>query len=252
MSVRHGVVRLVPASLRGWVSYHTPDHFVSPLAVARTRQSIVKGIDPNHGRQLRSITGPVRMTSRDFNMRLHVAILRAMYLGLHRSRGLSILDVGCAGGFFIAVARHLQHTCVGSDMPPEKLDFATAMAYETCLRAFGCIEARRSLEVRPYTSLALDGTFDLITAGLICFNEYQSGGIWSRPEWEFFLADIVQYLRPGGRLYLEFNEHRHCGALRWYDRETQEFFAGSGVLNRNKFVYVRKNASSRVSSSFAR
>src|SRR5215467_12435795 len=66
MSVRHGVVRLVPASLRGWVSYHTPDHFVSPLAVARIRQSIVKGIDPNHGRQLRSIIGPVRMTSRDF------------------------------------------------------------------------------------------------------------------------------------------------------------------------------------------
>jgi len=245
MFVREGLARLshaalVPTSIRSWVSYRTPDHFVSPLTVARVRRSIVDRIDQIDARQLWPKNGAGAMPRDEFNRRLSIAILRATHLGLHRSRTLSVLDIGCGAGFFLAAARHFQHVCSGTELPPAKLGVSTATTYDACIRALRCFDARRILEVKPYVPMALEQKFDLITAGLICFNEYSSGATWSRPEWEFFLADAVQYLRPGGRLYLEFNEHQHYGALRWYDRDTQALFTSSGILRRNKFLYARE------------
>jgi hypothetical protein len=88
--------------------------------------------------------------------------------------------------------------------------------------------------------LSLGESYDLITAGLICFNEYPSGATWSRPEWEYFLADVTRHLRTGGRFYLEFNEHRHYGRLRWYDEPTRASLSSAGVLAGNKFLYVAR------------
>jgi len=214
---------------------------VSPIKVERTCRDVVRDADPVFLEQLSaSRPGPGSISSSEFNQRLRTAVSRALRLGLADSRGLRILDVGCGAGFFIAVAKHFQHDCLGTDIPAERIAAPVAKTYDTCLRAFRCYEQRSVLTVQPYVPLPLSESFDLITAGLICFNEYPSGATWSRPEWEFFIADVTKHLRPGGRLYLEFNEQPHYSRLRWYDGPTQAFLSRSGVLTGNKFVYAAR------------
>jgi len=247
MGARNGVIRrslaiLAPDSLRSWVSYYSPQHSFSPLEVERVRESIVRQMEPIYVHHLSGASGDAAgggISGEEFNKRLRIAILRAVRLGLHHEPKLSVLDIGCGAGFFVAVAKYFHHECTGGDLPADLLSPATKATYELCLEALRCGEQRRVLAVKPYEPLALGREFDLITAGLICFNEYPSGATWSRPEWEFFLQDVGRYCRPGGRLYLEFNEHREHGALRWYDEPTRALFSRVGVLSRNKFIYTR-------------
>jgi SAM-dependent methyltransferase len=242
--IRRSLAVLAPESLRSWVSYYTPQHSFSPIEVERVRESILRQMDPAYVRQLWGRSGEAAGTSgisrEEFNKRLRIAILRAVRLGLHREPKLSVLDIGCGAGFFVAVAQHFHHDCVGGDLPAEMLSPAMKATYQLGMQALGCNEQRRVLAVKPYEPLAVGRKFDLITAGLICFNEYPSGATWSRPEWEFFLTDVARYCHTGGRLYLEFNEHRQYGALRWYDEPTRALFNRSGVLSRNKFIYTRR------------
>lgn len=246
MVAHHGILRrslasLTPVPLRSWASFSTRQHRVSPLKVERTCRDIVRDADPGFLQQLLTTNdGGGAMSPSEFNHRLRTAVLRAMRLGLAERPGLRILDIGCGAGFFIAVANHFQHDCVGTDIPTERLPAAVASTYDTCLRALRCYDRRSALTVQPYVPLPVDESFDLITAGLICFNEYPSGATWSRPEWEFFLADVTQHLRPGGRLYLELNEQRHYGGLRWYDGPTRALLNGVGVLAGNKFLYAAR------------
>lgn len=246
MVAHHGILRrsiasLTPLSLRSWASFSSRQHRVSPLRVERTCRAIVRDADSAFLQELLpSAAGAGAMSEAEFHPRLRTAVLRAMRLGLGDTRGLRILDIGCGAGFFIAVANHFQHDCVGTDIPTEKLPAAVANTYDTCLRALRCYDRRSALTVQPYVPLPLVESFDLITAGLICFNEYPSGATWSRPEWEFFLADATRHLRPGGRLYLEFNEQQHYGGLRWYDGPTRAFLSGTGVLAGNKFLYAAR------------
>src|SRR4051812_25393637 len=45
----------------------------------------------------------------------------ATTLGLHRSRPLKILDLGCGSGYFLAVAKHLGHEAIGIDRPGKEI-----------------------------------------------------------------------------------------------------------------------------------
>ena len=56
--------------------------------------------------------------------------------------------------------------------------------------------------------------FDYITAFAICFHELEKNGEWTgrweRKDWLFFLDDIAEnYIAPGGRMYLFFNDWPH-------------------------------------------
>jgi len=230
----------MPAYLRNWVSYCRFGRLFTPLEMERTRQAITSAMDPALAAQfLVSGSGscsPEFLTRSDFNHRLRVGILRAVRLGLHKTPPMSILDIGCGAGFFVAASKYFGHRCTGTDLPADKLSPALSIAYEKCMRALGCLHDRRPMQVRPFEPLGFDERVDLITAGLICFNEYGDGRLWSRPEWEFFLADVRRCLEPNGRVFLELNEHPEFGRLRWYDRATMELFQSVGHLDKNKFV----------------
>ena len=238
--IRRSLAMLAPDTLRSWVSYYNPECPFTPGDVEHVRDVLVAQMDPMYVRQLWNGKSRPTLSRGEFERRIRTAILRAMRLGLPQAPPLSILDIGCGPGFFVAVANYFQHRCVGTDLPVAVLARTTVTAYETCMRALRCFEQRRDLTVRPYEPTAIEGQFDLIAAGLICFNEYPSGATWSRPEWEFFLTDIAGHLEIGGRLYLEFNEHREHGSLRWYDAPTRDLLRAHGDLNRNKFVYTRR------------
>jgi len=225
----------LPVSLRNWIGYFRSAQHLTPLELERIRAAIVASMDPKYAHEA---WGPWLPRS-EFNHRLRVGILRAAQLGLDQGGPkLSILDIGCGAGFFMAAAKYHGHSCVGLDLDPRNLPPHRVKAYECCLKAFGCLNDRRILEVTPYQPLALDRKYDLISAGLVCFNEYPSGATWTRAEWEYFLEDVKQYVAPGGRLFLELNEHSHYGRLRWYSAEILDLFRAIGQVNQNKITYT--------------
>jgi len=245
------VVDAMPFVLRTWVSYYPADSRVSMINVERTRSEIVSGLDPVLTKRLwgtgSDASAALMMSKTEFNQRLRVAILRAGYLDLHSSPKRSILDIGSGAGFFVAVAKHLGHECIGCDLPLDHLSTATSTIYEACNRTLGCWDDRHVLVVKPFEPLAVDGTYDLITAGLICFNEYGTGRSWSRPEWEFLFEDVERHLNPGGRLFLELNEQKCFGAQRWYDSATLEFFSQTATVRKNKIIYALPHAKAQSS-----
>lgn len=46
---------------------------------------------------------------------------------------------------------------------------------------------------------------DLITAYSICFDLHWQEEVWGHKEWEYFLDDCRSRLRPGGRVFLNFD-----------------------------------------------
>src|SRR5258705_431156 len=56
--------------------------------------------------------------------------------------------------------------------------------------------------------------FDLVTAHRVCFHRLdraanEDWNEWKPPDWKFFIDDIrARFLRPDGRLLLEFNPRR--------------------------------------------
>jgi SAM-dependent methyltransferase len=53
--------------------------------------------------------------------------------------------------------------------------------------------------IQAFEPLPVKGQFDLITSFLVCFNRHNKPDEWGRPEWDFFVSDLLQRLRPGGR-----------------------------------------------------
>jgi hypothetical protein len=85
----HPLVGAVPQRIRSWISYYTPDRALTMRDVERLRRSIIADMDPIYARQLSSVweERSNRLISKaDFDQRTLVAILRAVYLGLHREQ----------------------------------------------------------------------------------------------------------------------------------------------------------------------
>lgn len=164
----------------------------------------------------------------DHERKLRVAIVKAMQSGLHTRAGQRVLDLGHGGGYFVAVCRMLGHDCHGTEVPVAQLPPLAAEVYAEITAALGFHDERR-LRVVAYRPLELDGTYDLICAHKLCFNDHRRPTEWGVPEWQFFVEDARRYLRPGGRLLLELNEHvERYGRLRWYDRALRGYFASAG------------------------
>ena len=169
----------------------------------------------------------------DFQIKLRVAIVKALVAGLDTREQLQILDVGSGGGYFVAVCRHLGHAAIGTEVPREHHDATVAQIYDEISAALGCPCATR-LRISAYEPLSLTGTYDLITAHKICFNDHLKPTEWSVPEWRFFLSDAMRLLRPGGELVLDLNENvERYGARRWYDEDLLELFSSVGRISGN-------------------
>jgi hypothetical protein len=69
------------------------------------------------------------------------------------------------------------------------------------------------------------GQSDLITSFLVCFNRHNKPDEWGRPEWNFFVSDLLQRLRPGGQVALKLNQNvKQFGEGGYIDQETHDFF----------------------------
>ena len=150
---------------------------------------------------------------------LRLNIVRAQDLKLHRCRPKSVLDLGCGGGFFLFVVKHLGHTGLGLDIDEFPL-------FTQLLELFHV--ERRVWAIRPFEPLPdLGRKFDLVTAFSVDFNRIsKQEWSWGPPEWEYFLNDLRRHLNPGGSIFLGLNPRKDKD---FYTPELRDFFLSRGA-----------------------
>lgn len=144
---------------------------------------------------------------------MQIAASRAVELGLHKSKGLSILDIGCGNGYFLAVARYLGHSIQGIDVPVNPM-------YNEFIKLLNI--PRIEHRVSSFTPLPnLDKKFDIITGYMVQFNwskasESDSGKeeYWNFDSWRYLIDDCKSNLVPSGRIRFELNKG-HQAEFMW-------------------------------------
>ena len=152
---------------------------------------------------------------------------RVQELKLDCSPPKQVLDLGCGAGFFLFLVKQAGHSCVGLDVGDYPLS-------NELIEFFGV--DRLTWRIRAFEPLPDFGRqFDLITAFSAAFNRNadETRG-WTADEWEFFLNDIGQHLKPGGRILLEINSGKDG---RYFLPEIREFFLKRGARVESERVY---------------
>lgn len=143
----------------------------------------------------------------------------AMSLGLHKKRGLKILDIGSGPGYFPYVCHSLGHKVVAVDAPDNGL-------YDALIKLFAV--QRMDHEIAPRSPLPDFGMrFDLITAMDIRFDLEGDDGMWNRRDWETFLSNLSHHqLAQGGNIHLTFTER---SGDRAFSPDVRDMFDQIGV-----------------------
>ena len=124
---------------------------------------------------------------------------RVFAIGLHKSVGLKILDVGCGFGYFMYGAQQFGHHTIGLDQDDSYLNEVTnLLGLQKVLHTIVCYE--------PLPAIP-GGPFDLINAFATCFDFAGQEGQWGLKEWQFFLKDLTRYMAPDCLLHIKFNQY---------------------------------------------
>ena len=166
---------------------------------------------------------------------LGVNVERAQDLWLDRAPPLRILDLGCGAGYFLHVCRYFGHEGLGLDTDDEPL-FRGA----TDLLGVPRVISR----IYPQAPLPdLGEKFDLVTAHRVCFHRIDRAANddwteWKPPDWKFFIDDIRErFLKPDGRLLLEFNPRRDGSSF--FTPELRALFRAQGArIFRSKALFA--------------
>jgi len=154
-----------------------------------------------------------------------VNVKRVQDLWLDRSPSLKILDLGCGPGYFLYLCRLFGHEGLGLDPDDEPFFRGTTQFFDV-RRVIA-----RILRQTPLPDLGKK--FDLVTGHRVCFHriERKQNGEWlewSQADWEFFINDIrTRFLKPGGRLLLEFNRRQDGSSF--FTDEWRAFFESQGA-----------------------
>ena len=145
----------------------------------------------------------------DFERYFAINLRRIYRLGLPSflpSGKKNLLDIGCGAGFFCLLCKRLGYDVTG-------MDLSGVAIFDYLIPRFHIPRIVHRIE--PQQPLPLvERRFDYITAFAICFHELEKNGEWTgrweRKDWLFFLDDIAEnYIAPGGRMYLFFNDWPH-------------------------------------------
>ena len=171
-------------------------------------QPLLAQLDPERLRQAQARYGTLppdapelwRHYAKYLDVERHVRqnIRRAQDLNLHRAPRLSLLDIGCGGGFFLFVAQALGHRALG-------IDVAGIPAFDELVDLLGV--ERVVHKVTAFERLPDFGRkFDLVTSFATAFHGgKEDDWRWPAEAWEFFLRDLKERLNPGGRVFFELN-----------------------------------------------
>ena len=194
-------------------------------------------------REAKAIPGDEMNVAKYFAHRpsLRSRLIAAARMGLHQTKGLKVLDIGCGPGWFLAVANHLGHDCTGMDLPLEMIRPEDRLAYTAVPEILHCADRIIRTSIEKFTPIPAAGPYDLIACTLVCFDGHWNDTPWGAEEWEYFLDDALGKLNPGGQLYLELNNKPTIHTeLIYYDQATLDLFNSKGYVNRNN-VIIRKD-----------
>ena len=176
-----------------------------------------------------------RYPNRPEPRRIKKFILRAQDLWLDRSPPLHILDLGCGAGYFLCICRFFGHEGTGLDTDDWPL-YREITALLNVRRVISRIEPQVPLP-------DLSERFDLVTAIRVCFYlkgwpQNVPGNEWTPADWTFFLNDIrTRFLKPGGRLFLEFNPRPDDSSF--FTPQLRECFLAQGArIFRSKALFA--------------
>ncbi len=139
----------------------------------------------------------------DLDVRLRVAVSRAVEFGLDTRPPCRILDLGCGTGYFLTAARSWGHDVLGLDTDDVEI-FREVTRMTELPRVVHRIVAFQLLpDMGP--------KFDLMTAHLVKFNHLSRENHWQYAEWAFFLKDCRSRLADGGQLLVRLNPGKRTG-----------------------------------------
>ncbi len=162
---------------------------------------------------------------------LKMNIRRVQDIGLDRMSPRHILDLGSGAGYFLFVTRVLGHSGLG-------LDIDDCPLFQEMFNLFGLQRIIHRIEkFRPLPETGAQ--YDWITAFSISFADHMAEKSWGVDEWDYFLRDASQHLRPGGRIYLDMNPRRDGS---FYSDDVRAFFlhAGAVIDRRSKLLFPPK------------
>jgi len=171
--------------------------------------------------------GPTWPKYLDLKKWIEINVRRVRALELDYGRRRDILDIGSGAGYFLHICKWLGHRPVG-------LDIDEVPMYPEMARMLGL--ERVVCRVKAFVPLPdLGRKFDLITAFMICFNNHNQPGLWSVPEWDFFLDDLARHLKSRGRVWLELNRQKDGSFM---TPELSEFFQSRGAkIERHQIMF---------------
>ena len=167
----------------------------------------------------------------DLEKRLRLNIRRAQDLDLQRLPPQEILDIGCGGGFFLFVVKSLGHRGLG-------LDVSGIPVFDRLVDLLGV--DRLIYKVIAFETLPDFGRkFDLITAFATAFHgSREDKWRWDEAEWDFFLIDLEDHLKPHGRIFLDLNA-AYDGQY-YTPQILAKFLQHGGKVERNHVLFVRE------------
>jgi SAM-dependent methyltransferase len=153
------------------------------------------------------------------------------------------LDLGCGAGYFLFVMRQLGSNVLGLDLEdPIFNDILRVLQIE-----------RVPFRIKRREKLPDFGgrKFDLITAWMICFNDYdRDETIWGPRDWDYLLNDLTEKLTPKGRIVFYFNAQR---PRRIHSRELWKYFGSrADLLDSRLIIFTRSRLVRTARSSFLR
>lgn len=153
-------------------------------------------------------------------------------LGLVLNPPRDVLDLGCGAGYFLFVLKQLGSRVLGVDLDHDPIfnDMNRLFAIERI--GFGITRGVRLPELGGRK-------FDLITAWMICFNNYEhEETIWGRQDWDFLLADLSERLAPKGRIVFSLNAQLDG---RFYSDEVEKLFARRSDFMDGRMIIFTKS-----------
>lgn len=203
-------------------------------------KSILATIDRDQLAKLRA-QSPHRRDARKINAFenaeywVGVNVKRVQDLWLDRTPPLRILDLGCGPGYFLYISGMFGHSGIGLDQDEEPL-FRAMTEFFKVRRVISRIDRQAPLP-------DLGEKFDLVTAHRVCFHRISRSpngdwNEWDPTDWRFFIHDIrTRFLKPEGRLFLEFNPRRDGSSF--FTPELRHCFLAEGArIFRSKVLFA--------------
>ena len=143
-----------------------------------------------------------------------------------------VLDLGCGGGFFLFVLREMGSRVLGLDLPDDPI-------LNDLIQALGIERVEHRIAKQQKLPTIGDRRFDLITAWMICFNNYdREETIWKAADWDFLLDDLSEKLKPKGKILFSLNPQAD---KKFYSREIEKLFLyRSDLLDGRIIIFTKK------------